>query len=144
MSEEDNVAKLPINREVLCKLCGNVYTTGADEEHSNCAHCGGVNSHGVVSAQHQHLPNGGFTGIAIQKNGEAMELHPSVKHIMGFFRYAHLPPDLQKISKPVHDLAVEMVASGLQGAELTAGLRKLLEAKDCFVRAALPKEDGDV
>jgi hypothetical protein len=29
-------------------------------------------------------------------------------------------------------------APALQGAELTAGLRKLLEAKDCMVRAALP------
>jgi len=26
------------------------------------------------------------------------------------------------------------------GPELTSGLRKLLEAKDCFVRAALDKE----
>jgi len=25
-------------------------------------------------------------------------------------------------------------------AEVAAGLRKLLEAKDCFVRAALPKD----
>ena len=29
------------------------------------------------------------------------------------------------------------MAVKLDGPELTAGLRKLLEAKDCFVRAAL-------
>ena len=28
-----------------------------------------------------------------------------------------------------------------EGAEKTAGLRKLLEAKDCFVRARLESED---
>jgi hypothetical protein len=30
------------------------------------------------------------------------------------------------------------MASRLDGPELTVGLRKLLEAKDCMVRAALP------
>jgi hypothetical protein len=29
------------------------------------------------------------------------------------------------------------MARNLEGAELTVGLRKLLEAKDCMVRAAL-------
>jgi hypothetical protein len=31
----------------------------------------------------------------------------------------------------------DSLAGKLDGPELTAGLRKLLEAKDCFVRAAL-------
>jgi hypothetical protein len=34
-------------------------------------------------------------------------------------------------------LAEEMSAALPECAELSAGLRKLLEAKDCFVRAAL-------
>lgn len=54
-----------------------------------------------------------------------------------FFAYAHLPPHLQAISKPVSDLADEMVRTLPDSAERTAGLRKLLEAKDCFVRAKL-------
>ena len=39
----------------------------------------------------------------------------------------------------LHDLAEAMVNALPDGPELTAGLRKLLEAKDCFVRAALDR-----
>ena len=58
--------------------------------------------------------------------------------LLRFFRYEHLPPQLQTVSKPIGDLARVMDATLPDGAEKTAGLRKLLEAKDCFVRAALP------
>ncbi len=57
--------------------------------------------------------------------------------IIKFFSYAHLPESLQAISKPIGDLAEEMDKSLPDGAEKSAGLRKLLEAKDCFVRANL-------
>lgn len=56
--------------------------------------------------------------------------------LLKFFAYEHLPPHLQEISKPLCDTARAM-AEKLDGPEATAGLRKLLEAKDCFVRAAL-------
>lgn len=58
--------------------------------------------------------------------------------ILQFFTYAHLPAHLQAISKPFADVAHAM-ATAREGtdAETAAGLRKLLEAKDCFVRAAL-------
>lgn len=58
--------------------------------------------------------------------------------ILKYFRYDHLPPDLQRVSKPLADMAQHMACAYPQSAELSAGLRKLLEAKDCFVRAALP------
>lgn len=61
--------------------------------------------------------------------------------ILRYFEYAHLPAHLQDISKPFADLANEMSGSLFPGPEVSAGLRKLLEAKDCFVRAAL---DGKV
>lgn len=64
--------------------------------------------------------------------------HPSTNQIARYFEYDHLPAPLQAISKPCHDLAAEMIAALPDGPELTAGLRKLLEAKDCFVRANLP------
>lgn len=64
------------------------------------------------------------------------ELHPATAAILRFFEYDHLPPHLQDISRPICELAREM-AEQFDGAELTTGLRKLLEAKDCFVRAAL-------
>lgn len=58
--------------------------------------------------------------------------------IMKFFEYAHLPEHLQKVSKPIGELAKQMNAELPDSAEKSAGLRKLLEAKDCLVRAALP------
>ena len=69
-------------------------------------------------------------------------MHPATKEMMKNFRYKHLPPALQEVSKPFCDLARD-VASKYEGAELTAGLRKLLEAKDCIVRAALPPSDDE-
>ena len=57
--------------------------------------------------------------------------------IMQYFEYKHLPENLQKVSKPFHELATTMEDSLPQGPEKTAGLRKLLESKDCMVRAAL-------
>ena len=57
--------------------------------------------------------------------------------ILKFFAYEHLPERLQVVSKPVGDLAREMAAKLPPGPELSAGLRKLLEAKDCLCRAAL-------
>lgn len=57
--------------------------------------------------------------------------------IMKYFAYEHLPPHLQEVSKPIGDLAREMDESLPDCAEKSAGLRKLLEAKDCLVRAKL-------
>lgn len=59
--------------------------------------------------------------------------------MLQFFAYAHLPAHLQAISKPFGDLAENMVATLPRNPERSAGLRKLLEAKDCAVRANLYK-----
>lgn len=58
--------------------------------------------------------------------------------IMMYFEYSHLPVNLQAVSKPIGELAKQMDSIIPDGAEKSAGLRKLLEAKDCLVRAALP------
>lgn len=55
--------------------------------------------------------------------------------IMKYFAYAHLPEKLQAVSKPFGDLANQLDETLPNGAEKSAGLRKLLEAKDCMVRA---------
>ena len=60
-----------------------------------------------------------------------------LKSIMKFFAYSHLPDHLQEVSKPIGELAQQMNESLPDGDEKDAGLRKLLEAKDCFVRAKL-------
>lgn len=54
-----------------------------------------------------------------------------------FFEYEHLPPKLQEISKPLCELALLMEKTLPDGPEKSAGMRKLLEAKDCFVRSVL-------
>lgn len=57
--------------------------------------------------------------------------------ILKYFEYAHLKPGLAMISKPICHAAKEMDELLPDGPEKSAGLRKLLEAKDCFVRAAI-------
>jgi hypothetical protein len=65
-------------------------------------------------------------------------MHPATEALLAFFTYDHLPENLKRVSKPFCDLAYTLVEDFEQeGAELTVGLRKLLEAKDCAVRAAL-------
>ena len=58
-----------------------------------------------------------------------------------FFGYEHLPKDLQEVSKACYDLAQLMENTLSDGAEKSAGMRKLLEAKDCFVRSQLEKKN---
>lgn len=57
--------------------------------------------------------------------------------ILKYFAYSHLPEHLQKVSRPIGELAELMDQQLPDGAEKSAGLRKLLEAKDCLVRASL-------
>ena len=67
-------------------------------------------------------------------------MNPAHDRILKHFTYLHLREDIQFAIQPVCDIA-EQTASILSDsndpAEVTAGLRKLLEAKDCFVRARL-------
>lgn len=64
-----------------------------------------------------------------------------MNNLLQFFEYAHLPPHLQAVSKPFGDLAHELALILPANAESTTALRKLLEAKDCAVRAVLFKVD---
>ena len=58
---------------------------------------------------------------------------PIIEH----FLFMHLPPHLRSHSRPFANLASSLVDNMPGSAELTAGLRKLLESKDCVVRARL-------
>lgn len=60
--------------------------------------------------------------------------------LLQFFVYEHLPPHLQEVSKPFGDLARQMAEELPKNPESTVALRKLLEAKDCAVRALIYKE----
>lgn len=60
-----------------------------------------------------------------------------IEPLLQFFAYAHLPEPLQAISKPFGDLATELIKVLPRNPERTVAIRKLLEAKDCAVRAKL-------
>ncbi|RXX56090.1 hypothetical protein DD601_14830 [Enterobacter cloacae] len=55
--------------------------------------------------------------------------------IIKYFAYQHLPEHQQEVSKPISVLAALMDETLPDGAEKSAGLRKLLEVKDALVRA---------
>jgi len=57
--------------------------------------------------------------------------------ILQFFAYGHLPPALRDVSRPFCELAETIATTLPRNPERTVALRKLLEAKDAAVRAAL-------
>jgi len=62
--------------------------------------------------------------------------------ILKYFHYDHLPKHLQEVSKPFNDLAYSIADRFIDGkapdiAETISSLRKLLESKDCAVRASI-------
>ena len=70
------------------------------------------------------------------------------EYLLQFFAYEHLPAHLQVVSKPFCQLAHAIVEDSEafpdcrklpRNPERTVALRKLLEAKDCAVRALLFK-----
>ena len=64
-----------------------------------------------------------------------------------WFAYDHLPEHLQAVSREVHVLLDKMEEALDDSAEKSAGVRHLLEAKDCFVRAAIEtkeRQDAEV
>lgn len=61
------------------------------------------------------------------------------EHILQFFEFGHLSPPLQEVSAPFCALAEEMVRCLPRNPERTVALRKLLEAKDAAVRAAVAR-----
>jgi hypothetical protein len=60
--------------------------------------------------------------------------------LLQFFKWKHLPPLLQPHSKPFALQAANLVKTTPRCPERTAALRKLMEAKDCAVRAQLPSQ----
>lgn len=64
--------------------------------------------------------------------------HPGTVHLANLLDpNPNLPPYLLAVSEKAAELRDAMLTALADGPELSAGLRKLLEAKDCFVRQAL-------
>lgn len=70
-----------------------------------------------------------------------METSAKTDRMLQFFTYEHLPPHLQAVSRPFCALAELMVSTLPSNPERTTALRKLLESKDCAVRAHLYKAE---
>ncbi len=62
--------------------------------------------------------------------------------MMKWFECDHLDGEKYTIAERVRILAEDMDADLDEGPEKTTGLRKLLEAKDCFVRARIEGDTG--
>lgn len=60
-------------------------------------------------------------------------------YLLQFFAWQHLPPHLQEVSKPFGELAEQLLELP-DNPERTTAIRKLLEAKDCAVRAQVFKQ----
>lgn len=66
---------------------------------------------------------------------------PEVVEIAQYFDTNHLThAESRQASMACSRVAQEMIMRLPHNDEMKTGLRKLLEAKDCFVRAALPKK----
>jgi len=72
---------------------------------------------------------------------QVAQRHPATRQILRWFRSVHLPEHLQEVARPMEVAAHGYVNILPDGPELTTGLRKMLEAKDCMVRAAIEVDD---
>lgn len=68
--------------------------------------------------------------------------NPAIQHVLQFFDYKHLPPHLAQASAEFEVLAVQIAHRAPDSPETTVALRKLLEAKDAAVRAAVEAHKG--
>ena len=67
--------------------------------------------------------------------------HPGTRHFKNLFNFDHLTGHARAISFECHDLAQGMIDELKDGPELSAGLRKLWEAKNNFVLQSLIDQD---
>lgn len=80
-----------------------------------------------------------FDSPFFSKNDEP--IHDPTEPMLQFFEYRHLPPALAEVSKCFAQLAGVIIATLPRNPERTVALRKLLESKDCAVRASIYKEN---
>ncbi|MGI9499722.1 MAG: hypothetical protein ACR2P3_06770, partial [Geminicoccaceae bacterium] len=61
----------------------------------------------------------------------------AIKETFTYFSYTHLPGHLQDVSKDYHQLAERTIDRAPGRLQTLHSLERLLEAKDCAVRAVL-------
>ncbi len=71
---------------------------------------------------------------------DTSDRHPGTAQLARWLKpNPNLPRPALTVAEEVEALASSLIRQLPDSPELTAGLRKLLEAKDCLVRAALEK-----
>ncbi len=71
---------------------------------------------------------------------QSVQLTEPREYLLQYFEYGHLPAHMQDTSRLFHDLAHTLIATTPRNPERTMALRRLLEAKDCAVRANIFKQ----
>ena len=68
--------------------------------------------------------------------------HPPSQNIMQWFHVGdHLPEGLpRRVMSTLKNTAEQLDRQAPDGPEKAVGLRKLLEAKDCLIRASIPHD----
>ena len=78
-----------------------------------------------------------MTEIKVSNNLKEETMQTAEDKILQFFKYKHLSEELQEVSVLFSNLANHIVETLTDNLERHMALRKLLEAKDCAVRAKL-------
>lgn len=69
--------------------------------------------------------------------------HPGIRDALQWLTFSHLPPALQRFSRPFYETAVQIVFTiNTDSPELTTALNKLIEAKDSAMRAGIKSDTG--
>lgn len=68
--------------------------------------------------------------------------HPSTASLMLHFAWSHYCGEHEDCARQIANLAIGMMHALPDSPELSAGLRKLLEARDCFDRAYVDMDDA--
>ena len=82
-------------------------------------------------------PVGASVGTRDELTASAAGRHPSTQQLVRYFAYAHLADPLRPIAMIYCSAARDLVSSLPDGPELTVALRKLVESKDCAIRAGV-------
>ena len=70
-----------------------------------------------------------------------LRVRPDASPILRFFYYNKFEDRSHSVESNFLDLALTLEEHVPDSAEKSAGLRKLLEARDCFVRATMPSAE---
>lgn len=71
-----------------------------------------------------------------------VKMMPTVRDLLQWLTFAHLPEALQNYSRPFYVAAVEMIRINAYSPELIEVLKQLIGAKDWAVRAGIRTDTG--